>query len=108
MDDFPKNNDALFLDGHSDRRTKSRRFAASNFVAGAITGKLVDVSESGLGLEAQQALPVLKQGTFTLDIGKARPQFRGEVRWCRLISTTASETGETIPVYRAGVSLFHS
>ncbi len=96
---------ALFLDGQSDRRGHPRKSAESTFVAGSISGRLVNMSESGLGLETQKPLPVLKQGTFTLGIGKARPQFRGQVRWCRLTGTASLADGETAPVYRAGIAL---
>jgi len=106
MSESPKRKEALLFDRESDRRQISRKSARTTFVVGSISGHLVDMSESGLGLEAQQALPVLKKGTFTLEIGKARPQFRGQVRWCRLTGTAASQHGETVPVYRAGIAIF--
>lgn len=93
------------FDEQSERRELSRKVTKSTFVVGSISGHLVDVSESGLGLRADQALPVLKKATFTLEIGKARPQFRGQVRWCRLTGTAAAENGESVPVYRAGVAI---
>ena len=65
----------LLLDSVSERRRYSRRFAESTFVAGSLAGRLVDVSESGLGLEAPKPFPVLQRGTFTLGIGRAKPQF---------------------------------
>lgn len=105
MGDIKRDDETLYIDGYVDRRTKTRRFAESTFVAGSVSGRLVDVSEAGLGLEAEQALPVLHKGTFTLGIGKARPQFRGEVRWCRLVSASTIDPDAKGLIYRAGVSL---
>ena len=105
MTDIHDTLDAMIIDGQADRRHFPRRNAASTFVAGSISGDLVNMSESGLGLLTQQPLPVLKQGTFTLDIGSTRPKFRGEVRWCRLTGTAAVGEGDTVPVYRSGVAL---
>lgn len=105
MKENPPEVEVLHLDDPADRRRKSRRMADSTFVVGSVSGRLVDVSEWGLGLEAQQPLPVLKEGTFTLGISKARPQFQGEIRWCRLIGTAESANGEQSPIYRAGIAL---
>ena len=95
----------VVVDGQSDRRRFPRRMAESTFVAGSISGRLVNMSESGLGLETQNPLPVMKKGIFTLDIGTTRPQFQGQIRWCRLTGTEPKTDGEAVPVYRAGVSL---
>ena len=105
MNDLYKSLDPIVLDSQSDRRQFPRKVAESTFVAGSISGRLVNMSESGLGLETEKPLPVLKQGMFTLDIGKARPKFRGEVRWCRLTGTAAATDGDSVPVYRAGIAL---
>ena len=105
MSEILSNSETLFVDGESDRRLNPRRSAESTFVAGSVSGRLVNMSESGLGLETERPLPVRRMGVFTLEIGSTRPQFRGEVRWCRLTGTQTSGDGDSTPVYRAGVSL---
>lgn len=98
----------VFDDGVSDRRCISRRLATTPFVAGSISGRLVDVSEKGLGLEAKRPLPVLLRTHVTLEIPNVRPTFRAEVRWCRLTDTVQKGEAGVVPVYRAGVALLDS
>lgn len=100
-----RKSEPVFVQPPPDRRDDTRKLTGVSFVAGSITGRLVNVSESGLGLESDKPLRVLKRGTFTLGIGRARPEFRGQVRWCRLTGTTVLDHGETVPVYRSGISL---
>ncbi|MGB5161919.1 MAG: PilZ domain-containing protein [Thermoanaerobaculia bacterium] len=69
-----------------------------------IKGRIVDLSESGLGIESSQQLEVLGRYVFRLSTGKARPEFLGEVRWCKLESL-GSRDGKKAPIYRAGVAL---
>ncbi len=69
---------------------------------GPIKGQIVDLSEGGLGVESSQPLEVLKRYVFRLKSGRARPEFLGEVRWCRLESVGSGD-GKKAPVYRAGI-----
>ena len=69
-----------------------------------IKGLIVDLSEAGLGVESSQPLEVLRRYVFRLSTRRARPEFLGEVRWCRLESVGSGD-GKKAPVYRAGVVL---
>ena len=96
----------VFLDdGQSERRGKKRLAAKTPFVAGSFSGRLVDMSETGLGVEVGKPFPVRLRTTVTLEIPTVRPSFRGEVRWCRLTNTIRTAESSVSPIYRAGIAL---
>ncbi len=84
------------LRDHTRRKVQDVRLEAP------IRGHIVDLSESGLGIESPQPLEVRKRYVFRFNTRRARPEFLGEVRWCRLESFGS---GEAAPVYRAGIAL---
>lgn len=92
----PKQSPSKPLRSHTRRRVEDVR------VEVPIRGQIVDLSESGLGIESSQPLEVGRRYAFRLKTRRARPEFLGEVRWCRLESFGS---GQNDPVYRAGVEL---
>ena len=90
-----------------DARAHSRRAVAGVLLETPIPGQIIDLSEGGLGVESGQPLEVHHQFVFRLKTRHGRPEFRGEVRWCRLKSV-GSEDGATAPVYRSGIALVES
>jgi len=89
-------------DRHDQPRGHPRRKVDGVSLEEPIKGLIVDVSEGGLGVESSQPLEVLRRYAFRLRTGRARPEFLGEVRWCRLESVGSGD-GKKAPVYRAGV-----
>ena len=89
-------------DRYDRPRGYPRRKVARVSLEGPIKGLIVDLSETGLGVESSEPLEVLKHYVFRLRTARARPEFLGEVRWCRLDSVGSGD-GKKAPVYRAGV-----
>jgi len=89
---------------HKGLRSHTRRKVEDVGLEVPIKGRIVDLSEAGLGIESSQPLEVRKQYVFRLRTRRAHPEFLGEVRWCRLKSL-GSGAGETAPVYSAGIAL---
>jgi len=89
-------------DPYDRTRGYPRRKVERVGLEGPIKGLIVDLSEGGLGVESSQPLEVLKHYVFRLKTARARPEFLGEVRWCRL-EEVGSGDGKKPPVYRAGV-----
>ena len=91
----------------ADTRTHNRRAVKGVLLETPIRGQIIDLSEGGLGVESGRPLEVHRQYVFRLKTKHGRPEFRGEVRWCRLKSV-GSEDGATAPVYRSGIALVES
>lgn len=89
-------------DRYDRLRGQSRRKVNGVSLEEPIKGQIVDLSETGLGVESSRPLEVLKRYVFRLRTGRARPEFLGEVRWCKLESLGSGD-GKKAPVYRAGV-----
>lgn len=85
-------------------RSHTRRKAEDVGLEAPIKGRIIDLSEAGLGVESSQPLEVCRQYVFRMRTRRARPEFLGEVRWCRLESLGSGD-GKTAPVYRAGIAL---
>ena len=91
-------------DRYDRPRGHPRRKVDHVSLEGPIKGLIVDLSEAGLGVESSQPLEVRRRYVFRLSTGRARPEFLGEVRWCRLESVGSGD-GKKEPVYRAGIAL---
>jgi len=94
--------DPALSDRYDRPRFHPRRKVDRVGLEGPIKGLIVDLSEGGLGVESSQPLEVLKRYVFRLKSGRARPEFLGEVRWCRLESVGSGD-GKKAPIYRAGI-----
>jgi hypothetical protein len=88
----------------ADTRSHSRRAVEGVLLETPIRGQIIDLSEGGLGVESGRPLEVNRQYVFRLKTKHGRPEFRGEVRWCRLKSIGAGN-GSTAPIYRSGIAL---
>ena len=85
------------------------REPAIGFALGSpIKGRIVDITAFGAGVESHSPLRVLEQRPFIIRIGKSSATVRGEVRWCRLSETKRTRDGESIPIFRAGISFLDS
>ncbi len=84
-------------------RCSSRRTVRSVQVLNPIHGTVVDMSESGLGIETHGPFSVPE--TVQLSIGQAvaSAKIRVQVRWCELIRTESYSNGDVVPIYRSGL-----
>ena len=89
---------------HKPLRGHARRKVENVGLESPIKGEIKDLSEAGLGVESSQPLEVGRQYVFRMRTRRARPEFLGEVRWCRLESLGSGD-GNSAPVYRAGIAL---
>lgn len=66
-------------------------------------GRVVDISAHGLGLECHDALPPTRGYRFTLRDTGRELKLKGRTVWNRLTETRRTDSGDVVPVYRAGV-----
>ena len=94
-----------WVQGDTEARRHVRESPFGLELRNPIPAHIVDVSGSGFGLEASSSLVPLTQQKFTIGLGTASTTVHGEVRWCKLAETRRTDSGESEPVYRAGVAL---
>ncbi len=70
-----------------------------------VRGRVVDVSESGIGLESPQKLIVGARFHFRVRNRSKSLCLPGRVEWCRLTGTRTGDGGEIVPVFRSGVAI---
>ena len=90
-------------DGPEERRL-DREPAIGITLKSPISGRIVDITAFGAGVESHSPLKVLEERPFILGIGKSSAMVLGEVRWCRLSETKLTTDGESIPIFRAGIA----
>ena len=100
-----KSSGPAWIPGEVDPREHLRESPLDLVLRNPVSGLVVDISVSGLGIEASSSLVPLSKQKFTLGIGEARATVLGEVRWCKLATTAKNADGDRAPVYRAGVAL---
>jgi len=94
------------LDGTPDER-HARRIPTHNLILRSpVQGRVVDLTEAGLGIECNEPLKVFHRYPITLIVGKKRSKLhrQGEVRWSRLTAAGVGTDGEPEMLYRAGIS----
>ena len=97
------------LDGVPDERRSRRISTRSLAVRNPVLGRVVYLTEDGLGIECYQPLRVFERYHFTLTLGGSSKLHKvGEVRWSRLTSTGVGTNGQPEFVYRVGISLLDS
>ncbi len=97
------------LDGVPDERRRRRRPVRGLALTNPVRGRVIDITGDGLGLECHHPLRIHGCYPLTLSAGSSRKTHRqGEVRWCRLMATTESSTGEPTLVYRVGIAFCDS
>jgi len=65
--------------------------------------RVVDLSLTGMSIEAQSALQAGANYTVSVRRREGRLRFPAVARWCHLMGTEESAKGEIVPVYRAGL-----
>jgi hypothetical protein len=69
----------------------------------SLDGKVLDISVAGMAIETHSRLAPHHRISLRLCKGPELLQLEGRVVWCFLQGTRATERGETVPVYRAGI-----
>ena len=69
-----------------------------------IGAAVVDISESGMGIESNQQLRIGANYVFRVQMGAKSFGLPGKVEWCRFARTKGVDALERLPVYKAGVS----
>lgn len=65
--------------------------------------RIVDLGFGGLGVETDRWLQVGRGYTVSLPTGATPLRIQGTVAWCRLARTAKNDSGESAPVYKAGI-----
>ena len=68
-----------------------------------MTARVLDLGPAGAHIETAAALRVGAPYAFTLELSGTSRRLRGRVRWCRLVATRATASGDRAAVYRAGI-----
>lgn len=84
----------------ASQRYSTRDFAVE-FPVGAV---VVDVSESGMGIESSKQLRVGASYVFRVQMGEKSFGMPGKVEWCRFAGTHGTIGADPAAVYKAGVS----
>ena len=92
------------MTGASEARRHYRKAISDIVVAEPVSGRLLDLSEAGMGIETRSPLPIRARRDFLLLSGSSRRVLEGEVRWCRLTDTIPLPRGERASVYRSGIA----
>lgn len=83
----------------------SQRYATRDFaVEFPIGAAVVDVSESGMGIESSCQLRVGASYVFRVQLGSKSYGMPGKVEWCRFAGTNGMVGADPTAVYKAGVS----
>lgn len=94
-----------WVPGDPESRRQLRESPRGLDLKAPVPAHIVDISMSGLGLEAGSSFAPFTQHKFTIGVGQAEATVLGEVRWCELAGTRMTDDGESVPIYRAGVAL---
>ncbi len=87
-------------EGRAAQRYATRDIAVEFPIGAAV----LDVSDSGMGVEANEQLRVGADYVFRVQIGRKSLGLPGRVEWCRFAGTAGTQGAERMPVYKAGVS----
>ena len=96
------------LDGTPDERHHQRDPAIGFNLKNPVAGRIIDVSQRGLGIESSRPLNLGESYPFSFSVGSLQTKVHGEIRWCKLVGTRALETGDPAPIYRLGVAFVDS
>jgi len=87
-----------------DARRSPRREVRRVQVLNPVKGMVVDMSETGLGVETHGPFSVPEQIYLSIGRAVASAKIRAEVRWCVLVRTERFINGDVIPIYRSGLA----
>lgn len=90
--------------GKSDSRRSPRRAVRSVHVLNPVQGTVVDMSETGLGVETHGPFSVPERVFLSIGEAVASAKIRAEVRWCVLVRTESFNNGDVVPIYRSGLA----
>ena len=84
---------------------RAERFHASHvaFNAPRLTARLLNLSTDGAAIETSDPPRIGTEVVCELESDQTSAVVPGEVRWCRLGRTASDESGDVVPVYRAGI-----
>ena len=83
----------------------NQRYATEDLVVEFPVGAaVVDVSESGMGIESSKQLRVGASYVFRVQMGERSFGMPGRVEWCRFAGTNGTKGADPAAVYKAGVS----
>ena len=88
-----------------EQRDTQRRAADHMYLIGPVTGRVIDINRTGLGVETEEPLAVMKRKQFSYVVGHSSFDFLGEVRWCKFTGSIPVAGGDHAPVYRAGIAM---
>jgi hypothetical protein len=103
LDDMPTAS-AITAPSSQDARRSRRRNIESVQVLNPVRGIVLNMSDTGLGIETQRPFSVPEEVHLSIGQAVASAKIRAEVRWCVLTRTESFHNGDVIPVYRSGLS----
>jgi len=91
--------------GSVERRSYGRRPLRYLTLVSPVRGEVMNLSEGGMCVEAVGRLAINVECYFTLSHRGESFRISGFVRWCRLSRTLQTDSGDSVPIYVAGVSV---
>ena len=85
------------------RRHKRYR-TQSLLIDNPVAGRVVNLSQTGFGIETLESLTVGESYLFKVRLGDKHLRLPGRIQWCRLTVETAGDSLAQ-PFYKAGVAL---
>ena len=85
---------------------RHRRYRTENLlIDNPVVGRVVNLSQTGFGIETLESLAVGESYLFRVRLGEKHLRLPGRIQWCRLTATEAAGDSDLQPVYKAGVAL---
>ena len=94
----------FWVDTASEQRRHPRKLSTRLLLTAPVSGRILDINATGIGIETRESLAVLTRKNFAFGADAAGMKFFGEIRWCRLTDTIPLRGGNASPVYRAGIA----
>ena len=84
---------------------RHRRYRTENLlIDNPVVGRVVNLSQTGFGIETLESLAVGESYLFRVRLGEKHLRLPGRIQWCRLTVETAGDSLAQ-PFYKAGVAL---
>lgn len=100
--------ESTFGNGRTRPSRQARRFHAGrvSFRSSRLNARLLNLSAEGVAIETSDPPRIGAEVQCELESEQTSALIPGEVRWCRLGSTT-TDGGDVVPVYRAGIQFLN-
>jgi hypothetical protein len=85
------------------RQARRLHAGSVSFNSPRLKARLVNLSIIGVAIESNEAPRIGAEVLCELESEQTSALIPGEVRWCRLGGTASDESGDVVPVYRAGI-----